>query len=244
MCVPRRSYSKSVNYRSPISLGQGFHRCWRKSKFPARPLWRMTKLGFVHSPSLGQQKCQLLTPHKFGSRVPSLLMEIEISCSAIMKNDKIEFCAFPVACTAKVSITDPLQVWVKGSIVVDGNRNFPLGHYEKWQNWVLYVPHRSYSKSINYRPPISLGQGFHRCWWKSKFPAGPLWKMTKLGFVRSPLLVQQKCQLPTPHKFGSRVPSLLTEIKISRSAIMKNDKIGFCTFPIARTAKVSITDPP
>ena len=68
--------------------------------------------------------------------------------------------------------------------------------------------------------------------------------MTKLGFVRSPLLVQQKCQLPTPHKFGSRVPSLLTEIEISRSAIMKNDKIGFCAFPVARTAKVSITDPP
>ena len=244
MCVPRHSYSKSVNYRPPISLGQGFHRCWRKSKFPARPLWKMTKLGFVHSPLLVQQKCQLPTPHKFGSRVPSLLTEIEISRSAIMKNDKIGFCVFPVARTAKVSITDPPQVWVKGSIVVDGNRNFLLGHYEKWQNWVLCVPRRSYSKSVNYRPPISLGQGFHRCWRKSKFPARPLWKMTKLGFVRSPSLVQQKCQLPTPHKFGSRVPSLLTEIEISRSAIMKNDKIGFCAFPVARTAKVSITDPP
>ena len=199
LCVPRRSYSKSVNYRPP---------------------------------------------HKFGSRVPSLLTEIEISRSAIMKNDKIGFCAFPVARTAKVSITDSPQVWVKGSIIVDGNRNFPLGHYEKWQNWVLCVPRCSYSKSVNYRPPISLSQGFHRCWRKSKFPARPLWKMTKLGFVRSPLLVQQKCQLLTPHKFGSRVPSLLTEIKISRSAIMKNDKIGFCVFPVARTAKVSITDPP
>ena len=199
LCVPRRSYSKSVNYRPPISLGQGFHRCWRKSKFPARPLWKMTKLGFVRSPLLVQQKCQLLTPHKFGSRVPSLLTEIEISRSAIMKNDK---------------------------------------------NWVLCVPCRSYSKSVNYRPPISLGQGFHRCWRKSKFPARPLWKMTKLGFVRSPSLVQQKCQLPTPHKFGSRVPLLLTEIEISRSAIMKNDKIGFCAFLVARTAKVSITDPP
>ena len=91
----------------------------------------MTKLGFVRSPSLVQQKCQLPTPHKFGSRVPSLLTEIEISRSAIMKNDKIGFCAFPVARTAKVSITDPPQVWVKGSIVVDGNRNFPLSHYEK-----------------------------------------------------------------------------------------------------------------
>ena len=60
--------------------------------------------------------------------------------------------------------------------------------------------------------------------------------MTKLGFVRSPLLVQQKCQLPIPHKFGSRVPSLLTEIEISRSAIMKNDNFGFCAFPVARTA--------
>ena len=290
MCVPRCSYSKSVNYWPPISLGHRFHRCWLKSKFPARPLWKMTKLSFVHSPSLVQQKCQLptphkfgsrvpsllteieisplghyekwqnwvfvrspslvqqkcqlLTPHKFGSRVPSLLTEMEISRSAIIKNDKIGFCAFPVARTAKVSITDPLQVWVKGSIVVDGNRNFPLGHYEKWQNWVLCVPRCSYSKSVNYRPPISLGQGFHRCWRKSKFPARPLWKMTKLGFVHSPLLVQQKCQLPTPHKFGSRVPLLLTEIEISCSAIMKNDKIGFCVFPVARTAKVSITDPP
>ena len=204
----------------------------------------MTKLGFVRSPSLVQQKCQLPTPHKFGSRVPSLLTEIEISCSAIMKNDKIGFCAFPVARTAKVSITDPPQVWVKGSIVVNGNRNFPLGHLEKWQNWVLCIPLLSYSKSVNYRSPISLGQGFHRCWWKSKFPAQPLWKMTKLGFVYSPSLVQQKCQLPTPPKFGSRVPSLLTEIEISRSAIMKNDKIGFCAFPVTHTAKVSITDPP
>ena len=137
----------------------------------------MTKLGFVCSLSFIQQKCQLLTPHKFGSRVPlllteieisrsaimkndkigfcafpvthtakvpitdpphnfgsrvpSLLTEIEISRSAIMKNDKIGFCAFPIARTAKVSITDPPQVWVKGSIVVNGNRNFPLGHFEK-----------------------------------------------------------------------------------------------------------------
>ena len=240
----RHSYSKSVNYRPPISLGQGFHCCWQKSKFPALPFWKMTKLGFVRSPSLVQQKCQLPTPHKCGSRVPSLLTEIEISRSAIMKNDKIGFCAFPVARIAKVSITDPPQVWVKGSIVVNGNWNFLLGHFEKWQNWVLCVPRRSYSKSVNYRPPISLGQGFHRCWRKSKFPARPLWKMTKLGFVRSPSLVQQKCQLLTPHKFGSRVPSLLTEIEISRSAIMKNDKIGFCAFPVARTAKVSISDPP
>ena len=163
LCIPRRSYSKSVNYWLPTSLGQGFHYCWRKSKFPARPLWKMTKLGFVRSPLLVQQKCQLPTPHKFESRVPSLLTEIEISRSAIMKNDKIGFCAFPVACTAKVSITDPPQVWVKGSIVVDRNQNFPLCHYEKWQNWVLCVPRRSYSKSVNYRSPISLGQGFHRC---------------------------------------------------------------------------------
>ena len=94
----------------------------------------MTKLSFVCSLSLVQQKCQLPIPHKFGSKVPSLLTEIEISRSAIMKNDKIEFCVFPFARTAKVSITDPLQVWVKGSIVVDGNRNFPLSHYEKRQN--------------------------------------------------------------------------------------------------------------
>ena len=65
--------------------------------------------------------------------------------------------------------------------------------------------------------------------------------MTKLGFVRSPSLIQQKCQLLTPHKFGSRVPLLLTEIEISRSAILKNDKIEFCAFPVARTAKVSLT---
>ena len=161
------------------------HQHQRKSKFHLWPLWKIIKLGFVCSPSLVQQKCQLLTPHKFRSRVPSLLTIIKITRSAIMKNDKIGFCAFPVARTAKVSITDPPQVWVKGSIVVNRNRNFPLGHFEKWQNWVLCVPRRSYSKSVNYRPPISLGQRFHRCWRKSKFPARPLWKMTKLGFVRS-----------------------------------------------------------
>ena len=200
----------------------------------------MTKLSFVHSPSLVQQKCQLPTPHKFGSRVPSLLMEIEISRLAIMKKWQNWVLCIPRRSYSKsVNYRPPISLgqgfhhcwpkskFPKGSIIVDGNRNFPLGHYEKWQNWVLCVPRRLYSKSVNYRPPISFGQGFHPCWRKSKFLARPLWKMTKLGFMHSPSLVQQKCQLPTPHKFGSRVPLLLTELKICLRPLWIITKLDF-----------------
>ena len=83
----------------------------------------------LHSPcwSYLGQKCQLRTLHKFGSSVRLLLTEIEISTSAIMKNQNILFYTVPVGPRAKVLITDPPQVWVKGSIIVNGNRNFNFG---------------------------------------------------------------------------------------------------------------------
>ena len=125
--------------------------------------------------------------------------EIEISPSALWKITKLDFFKVPVGHRAKVSITDPPQFWVKGSIVVDGNRNFTFGHYEKSQNWV---------------------------------------------FVRSLLVLEQKCQLPTPHNFRSRVQLLLKEIGISGLPLWKITKLGFCMVPVGPRAKVSITDPP
>ena len=58
----------------------------------------------------------------------------------------------------------------------------------------------------------------------------PSWKITKLGLALSLLVLEYKCQLLIPHKFESMVTSLLTEIKISTSAIMKNHKIGSVTY--------------
>ena len=45
-----------------------------------------------------------------------------------------------------------------------------------------------------------------------------------MGLTWSPLVLEKKCELMTPHNFGSRNPSVLMEIKISPSAIMKKHK--------------------
>ena len=156
------------------------------------------KIGFLHwSLVVLEQKCQLLTPHNFGSRVPSLLNEIRISCRPLWKITKLGFYTVPGGPRANVSTTDPPQFWVKGSII-DRNQNFTFAHYEKSQNWGL----------------------------------------------RSLLVLEQKCQLPDPHNFGSRVPSLSTEIRISHRPLWKITKLGFYTVPGGPRAKVSITDPP
>ena len=146
-----------------------------------------------------EQKCQLPIPHNFGSRVPSLSTEIGISHWPLWKITKLSFYTVPGGPRAKVSITDPPQFWVKGSIVVDGNQNF----------------------------------------------SSVIMKNHKIGvFTQSLVVLEQKCQLQTPHKFGSMVPLLSMEIEISPSAIMKNHKIGFCMFPVGPRAKVSITNLP
>ena len=73
-------------------------------------------------------------------------------------------------------------------------------------------------------PPTILGQGIHLCLWKSKFHLWPLRKSTKMGLAWCPLVLEKKCELTIPHNFGSRNPSVLTEIKISPSAIKKKNK--------------------
>ena len=192
-----------------------------------------------------EQKCQLLTPHNFGSRVPSLSTEIGISRRPLWKITKLGFYTVPGGPRAKVSITDPPQFWVKGSIIVDEKSEFLVGHYKKSRIWVFYTVPSSPSAKVSITdPPTILGQGFHCCRQKSEFLVGHSEKSQNWVFTRSLVVLEQKCQLPTPHKFGSMVPLLPMEIEISPSAIMKNHKIGFCMFPVGPRAKVSITNLP
>ena len=133
----------------------------RNRNFSSAIMKKSYIFGFTWSLVVLEQKCQLLSTHKFGSRVPLLLTEIKISCQPLWKITHFWFYTVPGGLRAKVSITEHPQVWVKGSIVVDGNRNFNFGHYEKSQNWVLHGPCWSQSKSINYWTTTSLDQGFY-----------------------------------------------------------------------------------
>ena len=47
-----------------------------------------------------------------------------------------------------------------------------------------------------------------------------------MGLAWCPLVLEKKCKLMTPHNFGSRNPSVSTEIKISPLAIKKKHKNG------------------
>ena len=57
-------------------------------------------------------------------------------------------------------------------------------------------------------------------------------------------VLEKKCELTTPYNFGSRNPSVSTEIKISPSAIMKKHKNGSCLVSVGPREKVQINDPP
>ena len=116
---------------TPTNLGQGVHHCWRKLKFLIVHYEKTQNWVFEWPLVVLEEKCQLPTPHKFGSRGPSLLTEIEISHQPLWKNTKLGFWKVPGGPRGKVSITDPPQIWVKGSIVVDGNRNFLLSIMKK-----------------------------------------------------------------------------------------------------------------
>ena len=183
------------------------------------------KIGVLHVTCWSKSKSvNYRPPHKFGSRVPSLSTEIWISRWPLWKITKLGFYTVPGGPRVKVSITHPPQFWVKGSIIVDGNRNFWSAIMKNHKIRCLHSTWWSLSKSVNYRSPTILGQGYHCCRRKSKFHLRPLWKIIKLGFACSLLVLEQKSQLPTSHKFGSRVPSLSKEIEISPLAIMKNHK--------------------
>ena len=86
-------------------------------------------------------------------------------------------------------------------------------------------------------PPI-LGQGIHLCQWKSKFHLRPLRKSTQMGIAWCLLVLEKKYELTTPHNFGSRNPSVSTEIKISPSAIKKKHQNGSSLVSVCPREKV------
>ena len=93
-------------------------------------------MGLTWCPLVLDKKCEFTTPHNFGSRNPSVLMEIKIPLSAIMNKHKKGSSLVSIGPREKVRINDRPQFWVKESICVDGNQNFTFGHYEKAQKWV------------------------------------------------------------------------------------------------------------
>ena len=59
-----------------------------------------------------------------------------------------------------------------------------------------------------------------------------------MGIAWCPLVLGKKCELMTPHNFGSRNPSVSTEIKISPSAIMKKHNNGSSLVAVGPTEKL------
>ena len=78
-------------------------------------------MGLVWWLSVLEKKCELTTPHNFGSRNPSVSTEIKISPSAIMEKHKNGYSLVSVGPREKVRINNPPQFWVKESICVSGN---------------------------------------------------------------------------------------------------------------------------
>ena len=64
-----------------------------------------------------------------------------------------------------------------------------------------------------------------------------------MGIAWCPLVLEKKCELTTPHNFGSRNPSVLTEIKISPSAIVKKHKNGSSLVSVGPREKMRINNP-
>ena len=65
-----------------------------------------------------------------------------------------------------------------------------------------------------------------------------------MGLAWYPLVLEKKCKLTTPHNFGSRNPSVSTEIKISPSAIKKKHQNGSSLVSVGPREKVWINNPP
>ena len=106
--------------------------------------------------------------------------------------------------------------------------------------WCLLVQ----EKKCELKTPTILGQGIHLCRRKSKFHLRPLRKSTKMGLAWCLLVLEKKCKLKTPHNFGSRNPSVLTEIKISPSAIKKKHQNGSSLVSVGPREKVRNNYPP
>ena len=172
---------------TPTILGQGFHRCRQKSEFLVSHYEKSQNWGFACYLLVQEQKCQLPTPHNFGSRVPSLSTEIWISRQPLWKITKLGFYMVPGGPRAKVSTTDPPHNF--GSRVPSLSTEIGISGRPLWKITKLgfyTVPGGPRAKVSITDPPTILGQGFHRCQRKSKFHLWPLWKITKLGFYTGP----------------------------------------------------------
>ena len=88
-------------------------------------------MGLAWCPLVLEKKCELMTPHNFGSRNPSVSTEIKITPSAIKKKHQNGSSLVSVGPREKVRINDPPQFWVKESICVNRNQNYTFGHQEK-----------------------------------------------------------------------------------------------------------------
>ena len=64
-----------------------------------------------------------------------------------------------------------------------------------------------------------------------------------MGLAWCLLVLEKKCELTTPHNFGSRNPSVSTEIKISHSDIKKKHQNGYSLGSVCPREKVWINDP-
>ena len=163
---------------------------------------------------------------------PSVSTEIKITPLAIMKKHQNGSCLVSIGPREKVWFNDPPQFWVKESICVNGIKISPLTIKKKHQNGSSLVSVGPREKVRINNPP------------QSKFHLQSLRKSTKMGLAWCPLFLEKKCELTTPHNFGSRNPSVLTEIKITPSAIKKKHQNGYSLVSVGPREKVQIKDPP
>ena len=75
-----------------------------------------------------EKKCELTTPHNFGSRNPSVSTEIKISPLAIKKKHQNRSSLVSVGPGEKVWINDPPTILGKGIHLCRRNQNFTFGH--------------------------------------------------------------------------------------------------------------------
>ena len=227
-------------------MGQGIHLCRRKSKFHLQPLRKSTKIGLAWCPLVLEKKCELTTPHNFGSRNPSVSREIKITPSAIMKKHKNGSSLVSVGPREKVQINNPPpphNYWSRNPSVSTEIKISPSAIKKKHQNGSNLVSVGPREKVRINDPPTILSQGIHLCQRKSKFNLRPLRKSTKMGLAWCPLVLEKKCELTTPHNFGSRNPSVSTESKLHLQPLRKSTKIGLAWCLLVLEKKCELTTP-
>ena len=162
---------------------------------------------------------------------PSVLTEIKITPLAIMKKHQIGSCLVSIGPREKVWFNDPPQFWVKESICVNGIQISPLIIKKKHQNGSSLV-------SVGPREKVWINDPS-----QSKFHLRPLRKSTKIGLAWCPLVLEKKCELTTPHNFGSRNPSVSTESKFHLRPLWKSTKMGLTWCPLVLEKKCELTIP-